>query len=73
VQLLLGGDIFPISGSQCVLSSIGLFLGAVINANIFGELAVILASIGKEEKKFQCLFASFKTVMINLKLPIGDA
>jgi hypothetical protein len=35
-----------------MIATIGLFMGAVINANIFGELSVILASMGKNEKRF---------------------
>jgi hypothetical protein len=33
-------------------AAFGTMIGAIINANIFGELAVILASIGKDEKEF---------------------
>ena len=44
-------------------------MGAIINANIFGELAVILGSIGKPEKEFQSKLASMNTAMINLNLP----
>ena len=43
-------------------------LGAIINANIFGELVVIVASMGRVEKQFQSKFASMNTVLINLKL-----
>jgi predicted membrane-bound mannosyltransferase len=43
-------------------------MGAVINANIFGELSVILAGMGKDENRFQSLYASANTVMIDLKL-----
>lgn len=43
-------------------------MGAIINANIFGELSVILAGMGKDEKRFQSLYASANTVMIDLKL-----
>jgi hypothetical protein len=51
------------------MAAFGLFFGAIINANIFGELAVIMASIGHTEKKFQKKYASANTVMISLKLP----
>ena len=44
-------------------------LGAIINANIFGELVVIVESMGKDEKKFQSKFSATNTVMIDLKLP----
>ena len=47
----------------------GVMLGAIINANIFGELAVIMSSMGQVEKQFQSVMASMNTVMIELKLP----
>jgi hypothetical protein len=51
------------------LATFGLFMGAVINANIFGELQVILNSIGIEEKEFQNYYTSNNSVMIHLNLP----
>jgi hypothetical protein len=51
------------------MAACGLFFGAIINANIFGELAVIMASIGHHEKEFQKKYASANTVMIQLNLP----
>ena len=52
VQALLGGDNFPINTIQTLYSSTGVMLGAIINANIFGELAVIMSSMGQVEKNF---------------------
>ena len=43
-------------------------LGAIINANIFGELVVIVESMGRAEKNFQSKFSSMNTVMITLSL-----
>ena len=43
-------------------------LGAIINANIFGELVVIVASMGRAEKLFQSKYASINTALINLNL-----
>jgi len=45
------------------------FLGGLINANIFGELTVILQGMDKEVKSFQSKLAMMNTAMINLKLP----
>lgn len=68
VQLLLGGDILPKSGLQIFYASLGVMFGAIINANIFGELVVIVESMGRAEKQFQSKFASMNTVMITLNL-----
>ena len=49
---MLGGDYFPITTIETIMGAIGIFMGAIINANIFGELAVIIRSMGKDEKMF---------------------
>ena len=71
VQALLGGDISPSDSIQTAIATLGIFLGAIINANIFGELAVILASMGKTEKQFASFFSASNTAMINLELPLN--
>lgn len=43
-------------------------MGAIINANIFGELALIFSSLNKQVREFQSKFAKINTAMINLKL-----
>ncbi len=49
--------------------SIGLFLGAVVNANIFGELALILSEMNQEVKRFQLKISRANSTMIDLHLP----
>ena len=43
VLLATGNDVGPRNTVQVIVGSIGLFLGAIINANIFGELAVLVS------------------------------
>lgn len=69
VLSMLGADIMPRSILQTIVASMGVFFGAVINANLFGELAVIMSNIGHHEKVFQKKYSSANTVMIQLKLP----
>ena len=69
VQSLMGCGVSPRTTGQTAFSAFGLFMGAIINANIFGELAVILQGIGKHEKSFESKMASINTAMINLRLP----
>ena len=45
-------------------------MGAIINANIFGELALILSGINKSDKINQSKVARMNTAMINIDLPI---
>ena len=42
VLLATGNDCGPRGTSQVIVATIGIFLGAIINANIFGELAVLV-------------------------------
>ena len=52
IYLTTGHDIAPIGFLQVSISTIGLFLGAIINANIFGELAVLVQQLNRKETAF---------------------
>lgn len=43
VLITTGNDVAPKGFIQVTISTVGLFFGAVINANIFGELAVLVS------------------------------
>ena len=65
----MGSDILPINTIQTLVLATGLFMGAIINANIFGELAIIFAELGKSDKIFQRKLSQINTAMIHLNLP----
>lgn len=70
VDAMLGIDPQPRTTGQTILISFGCFMGAVINANIFGELALIMQELNKSLKMFDLKISSANTVIINqLKLP----
>lgn len=46
-------------------------MATVINANIFGELQILLNTIGSDDQAFDLKKSQIDTVMINLKLPIN--
>lgn len=50
--LMTGNDVGPRNSSQIIMGALGLFLGAVINANIFGELAVLITSVSSKNNDF---------------------
>ena len=52
VMSTLGSDVWPKGILQTAFMSLGLFFGAVINANIFGELSLIFQQLDKEQKYF---------------------
>lgn len=68
VLILLGSDIGPQDSLQSIVAAFGIFMGAIINANIFGELALIFSSLNKQNRAFQSKFAKINTAMINLNL-----
>jgi len=68
VLTLLGTDVSPQDSIQASIAATGMFMGAIINANIFGELALIFSSLNKSTRAFQSKFAKINTAMINLKL-----
>ena len=68
VFVTLGGGIGPLTSLQTAVASSGLFIGGIINANIFGELSVILSCLDKYNKIFQSKMALTNTSMIDLKL-----
>ena len=49
----------------------GLFFGAFINANIFGELALIFDQLDKEDREFEIQRSFINTSMLNLNLKSG--
>jgi len=64
-----GAGIGPLTLEQTLFASFGVFMAAYINANIFGELGIILSNFGKDEQRFQILQSQVNTCMINLNLP----
>ena len=52
--------------SQTCMAAFGICFATVINANIFGELSIIMAGLGKNEKQFQERVDRNNTAMINL-------
>ena len=67
---MLGVDNMPRNIYQTVVGSIGLFIGLLIKANIFGELSLIFSELGLDEKKFQQRISKLTTAMIHLALPL---
>ena len=53
ILMLTGNDIYPENFIQYVLSSALLIGGALINANIFGTIAVIATTFNRKAQRFQ--------------------
>jgi hypothetical protein len=68
VLMLTGNDLGPRTVFQYIFLLSIITAGAIINANIFGELAVILASLNRKASAFQAKLDTANGAMKNLGL-----
>jgi len=69
VLLLTGNDIIPRGTFQIAFVAIFITMGAIINANIFGNMALIISDLNKKSAEFQGQIDTANTAMKNMKLP----
>lgn len=69
VLLMSGNDCGPRGTGQVTVAAIGLFLGAIINANLFGESAVLLSQLNARSNDFQIKLTKINTTIKHLQLP----
>ena len=69
VLMIGGNDIGPRNEFQFVFLSMILLAGAIINAIIFGNMAVMLQSLNIKSTKFQEILDNANEAMKNLKIP----
>lgn len=69
VLMLNGNELGPRDNTQLAFVSLILVLGAIINANIFGNMAVIIQELNKKASRFQEKIDIANTAMKNMKLP----
>ena len=69
VLMLTGNDVGPRGNFQVAFVTVSLLLGAIINANIFGNMAVLLQGINRKASRFQEHIDTANTAMKNMKLP----
>lgn len=50
---MAGNDLFPQGTTQIIFATLLTFAGAIINANIFGNIAVLLQQINRKAANFQ--------------------
>jgi CRP-like cAMP-binding protein len=67
--LLAGNDIGPRREIQLIFCVTTLLICAIINANIFGNLAVLVSALNRKSTKFQEKLDTVNTAMKNMKLP----
>ncbi|CAI2361263.1 unnamed protein product [Moneuplotes crassus] len=69
ILLLAGNDMMPQGEQQIIFLSIALFAAAIINANIFGNIAVLLQQIYRKSAQFQEKVENATSTMKNLNVP----
>jgi len=69
VLMFTGNDIGPRGMLQIAFVAVFVMMGAIINANLFGQLAVILSAMNRKASNFQEKFDITTTTMKNLNLP----
>lgn len=67
-MLLCGNDLGPRDTFQVYFQSFGIFMGCIINANIFGELAVLVAQLNMKTTAFQEKLTRINTTLFTLNL-----
>jgi hypothetical protein len=67
--MLGGNDIGPRGSFQLAFITILLFAGAIINANIFGNIAVLLQQLNRKSTNFQEKVEGASAAMKNLAIP----
>lgn len=67
--VLTGNDITPKGLFQVMIVSVMLFAGSIINANIFGNLAVLLQQLNRKSNEFQEKVDNANSAMKNLAIP----
>ena len=69
VLFLAGNDLLPQGTVQILFATIAIFAAAIINANIFGNIAVLLQQINRKNANFQEKLELANTTMKNLRIP----
>jgi len=69
ILVLAGNDIGPRDEFQMLILTLLLLMSAIINANIFGNIAVLLQQINRKATKFQEKMENASSTMKNLKIP----
>lgn len=63
VIIFTGNDVAPRGAIQVIVATFGLFMGAIINATLFGELAVIVSQLSARSAQFQTKLTKVNTTV----------
>lgn len=69
ILLLTANDLGPVGRVQTALVVFGILMGAIYNANIFGNMALLISEMNKKIEAFESVINTSNTAMKHLKLP----
>jgi hypothetical protein len=69
VLMLNGNELGPRTEAELIFVGCILILGAIINANIFGNMAVIIQELSIQQMRFQSKIDTANTAMKNMRMP----
>lgn len=69
ILLLAGNDMLPQGWFQIIFATVMLFAAAIINANIFGNIAVLLQQMNRKSSNFQEKLEMATSTMKNINIP----
>jgi len=67
--MFTGNDILPVGSGQIAFVIVSNILGAIINANILGSMAVLIQDLNRKTDAFQKKMDQVNTAMHNIRLP----
>ena len=67
--LLVGGEIGARNTFEAAVGANIIILGALLNAILFGEISVLMSSLGRKSAAFNKTLATAMTTMYNMKIP----
>ena len=71
VLMLAGNDLFPQGTLQVFFATFLVLAGAIINANIFGNIAVLLQQLNRKTANFQAKIENANSAMKSLEINEG--
>lgn len=67
--MLGGNELGPVTPMECLFVACAMVAAAIIQANIFGEMAVLLTIIDRDSTEFQDKMDTANTAMSNISMP----
>lgn len=69
ILLLTSNDLGPVGRLQTIVVTSCVLMGAICNANIFGNMALLISDMNIKNNNFQSMIDTSNTAMKHLKLP----